>query len=462
MDERLELEDRILRMLTSQYVGIYQIDIAARKVMCLHNEERALDMDEAIELDNWIQRMVDSCNCEDRKKLDGLISYEALEAFAESDKSILNNDVRLMDKKRYKWMLISLIHDTANDKDRNQITVTCRDVTHRYRYYDIIKRKNLELKKLLQTTEQYKDALMSEAIVLYQVDFSRDVIENDIFQKKKNKMLRVLDAVGINTPCSYDEYCRRWDKRVSEDTIDNYRKLATSAAMIEAYNNGSTLLTQDYRTLDSQNEEMWIGKTIYLAKDNITEHIIGIVSLRNVTERYHQEYLRQSLAKQASLDLLTGLYNHITGELLIKSKMDSEAYLDSAFIIFDIDKFKSANDTYGHYFGDCVLQQVAARLKECIREDHDIAIRYGGDEFVVYVQYKQEDNILDIVDRIFNKVSCVYDGYQVSISMGISLSSDGDMHYYDMYKNADKALYEAKRGGRCQYRFYRDCKAGKA
>ena len=101
--------------------------------------------------------------------------------------------------------------------------------------------------------------------------------------------------------------------------------------------------------------------------------------------------------------------------------MDSEAYLDSAFIIFDIDKFKSANDTYGHYFGDCVLQQVAARLKECIRE---------------------------LV--------------QVSISMGISLSSDGDMHYYDMYKNADKALYEAKRGGRCQYRFYRDCKAGKA
>ena len=88
--------------------------------------------------------------------------------------------------------------------------------------------------------------------------------------------------------------------------------------------------------------------------------------------------------------------------------------------------------------------------------------RIGGDEFVVYVQYKQEDNILDIVDRIFNKVSCVYDGYQVSISMGISLSSDGDMHYYDMYKNADKALYEAKRGGRCQYRFYRDCKAGKA
>ena len=52
----------------------------------------------------------------------------------------------------------------------------------------------------------------------------------------------------------------------------------------------------------------------------------------------------------------------------------------------------------------------------------------------MYVQYKQEDNILDIVDRIFNKVSCVYDGYKVSISMGISLSSDGDMHYYDMYK----------------------------
>ena len=155
---------------------------------------------------------------------------------------------------------------------------------------------------------------MSEAIVLYQVNFSKDIIENDIIQRKKNSALKVLNAVGINTPCSYDEYCRRWHKRVSDDTINNYMLLETSAKMIDEYNKGKTLLTQDYRTLDTQNEEMWVSKTVYLAKDNITGDIIGIVSLRNVSERYHQEFLRESLAKQASLDLLTGLYNHVTGE----------------------------------------------------------------------------------------------------------------------------------------------------
>ena len=269
-------------------------------------------------------------------------------------------------------------------------------------------------------------------------------------------LLYTSDAAD-DTPCSYDEYCRRWHKRVSDDTINNYMLLETSAKMIEEYNKGKTLLTQDYRTLDTQNEEMWVSKTVYLAKDNITDDIIGIVSLRNVSERYHQEFLRESLAKQASLDLLTGLYNHVTGELLIKNKIDDGIYSDSAFIIFDIDKFKLVNDTYGHYFGDCVLQCVAARLKESVREDSDIAIRYGGDEFVVYVNYKQEDNIKDIVNRIFNNVSCIYEGYQISISMGISLLSDGNPHYYDMYRNADKALYEAKRSGRGQYRFYGEC-----
>ena len=62
-----------------------------------------------------------------------------------------------------------------NSPCKGQITVTYRDVSHRYKYYDIIEKKNLELKKLLQTAEQYKAALMSEAIVLYQVNFSKDI-----------------------------------------------------------------------------------------------------------------------------------------------------------------------------------------------------------------------------------------------------------------------------------------------
>ena len=352
----------------------------------------------------------------------------------------------------YRWINLMLVPDPAH----GQITVTFRDVTHRYEYDEIIRRKNMELRRMLQTAEQYRDALLTESVVLYQVNFSKNLIENEIFQrdKKTNGMVRVLNTVGIHTPCAYDEYCARWQGRVSKDTLAEYRKFSSASYMVEAYQDGKTLLRQDYRTLDSTGEEMWINKTIYLTKDNIQGDIIGIVSLRNVTDRYRQDYLRESLEKQASLDLLTGLYNHVTGEVLIKSKINNEKYVDAAFIIFDIDSFKKINDTHGHYFGDCVLQKVSDCLKGCIREDQDIAARYGGDEFVVFMTYKQEDDIKDIVERIFDSVSCQYEGIAISISMGICLSSACDGGYYDLYKKADKSLYDAKAGGKGCYVYY--------
>lgn len=407
MENDLELEDRILTMLSTQYEGIYQIDIDNDSVLCIYNRGNKFKKDGNVELEQWVQRMIDRCHYEDRGRLLDLISVEAVKGFGSNDEFKKKLDVRLMYDGKYKWILVTLMYD----KTFNQITVTERDVSHRYEYYEIIKRKNAELRKLLQTTEQYKDALMSESIVMYQVNFSKD-------------------------------------------TIEDYLKLATSKKIIELFNNGNTTVSIDYRTMDTQDTEMWIDKSIYLSKDKLTDDILGIISLRNVTERYRQEYLKQRLEKQASLDLLTGLYNHVTGELLIKSRIDNSAHMYSAFVIFDIDSFKLVNDTYGHYFGDCVIQYVAKRLAECTREDQDIAIRYGGDEFVVYIEYKDSDNIEDIVKRIFNYVTDEYDGYKISVSMGISLSVNCGLHYYNMYQCADKALYEAKNSGRGCYRFY--------
>ena len=300
MENDLELEDRILTMLSTQYEGIYQIDIDNDSVLCIYNRGNKFKKDGNVELEQWVQRMVDRCHYEDRGRLLDLISVEAVKGFGSNDEFNKKLDVRLMYDGKYKWILVTLMYD----KTFNQITVTGRDVSHRYEYDEIIKRKNAELRKLLQTTEQYKDALMSESIVMYQVNFSKDTIENGIYQRKNNKMYSALDTVGISTSSSYDEYCRRWQKRVSKDTIEDYLKLATSKKIIELFNNGNTIVSIDYRTMDTQDTEMWIDKSIYLSKDKLTDDILGIISLRNVTERYRQEYLKQRLEKQASLDLL--------------------------------------------------------------------------------------------------------------------------------------------------------------
>lgn len=454
MGKGYELEKRVLTMISEQYEGIYQLNLADKKVICIYDGRDAWGTDDVLDRDIWRDRLVGLCHSEDKENLQSVLAEDSLlllgKKGAKTDK--ISRDFRFMIEQGYRWINLMLVPDPAH----GQITVTFRDVTHRYEYDEIIRRKNMELRRMLQTAEQYRDALLTESVVLYQVNFSKNLIENEIFQrdKKTNGMVRVLNTVGIHTPCAYDEYCARWQGRVSKDTLAEYRKFSSASYMVEAYQDGKTLLRQDYRTLDSTGEEMWINKTIYLTKDNIQGDIIGIVSLRNVTDRYRQDYLRESLEKQASLDLLTGLYNHVTGEVLIKSKINNEKYVDAAFIIFDIDSFKKINDTHGHYFGDCVLQKVSDCLKGCIREDQDIAARYGGDEFVVFMTYKQEDDIKDIVERIFDSVSCQYEGLAISISMGICLSSACDGGYYDLYKKADKSLYDAKAGGKGCYVYY--------
>ena len=142
MENDLELEDRILTMLSTQYEGIYQIDIDNDSVLCIYNRGNKFKKDGNVELEQWVQRMVDRCHYEDRGRLLDLISVEAVKGFGSNDEFKKKLDVRLMYDGKYKWILVTLMYD----KTFNQITVTERDVSHRYEYYEIIKRQQSSIK----------------------------------------------------------------------------------------------------------------------------------------------------------------------------------------------------------------------------------------------------------------------------------------------------------------------------
>ena len=120
-------------------------------------------------------------------------------------------------------------------------------------------------------------------------------------------------------------------------------------------------------------------------------------------------------------------------------------------MIFDLDHFKSANDTYGHSFGDKVLVHLADKLRQCIRGG-DIAARVGGDEFLIFLEYK--DDIETVISRIFQSLCGQFEHFPLSISMGVALTSAIPGGYDALFHAADAALYTVKRGGRGQYRFY--------
>ena len=159
------------------------------------------------------------------------------------------------------------------------------------------------------------------------------------------------------------------------------------------------------------------------------------------------------LRHQAEHDPLTGIINrgafdHL--KQLFKAKLDPIALL-----IIDVDKFKLVNDGYGHETGDKVLQKVARLLEESFRST-DFPARIGGDEFAVIITDITED-LKSVIENKINLLNDMLlhpdDGLPaVSLSVGAAFSDCGFAD--ELYSQADEALYDVKKHGRCGLKFY--------
>lgn len=177
---------------------------------------------------------------------------------------------------------------------------------------------------------------------------------------------------------------------------------------------------------------------------------------RDRLERAQQiaEIDRAALQRVADTDLLTGLCNrHIFDATLSAATTGEISSL--TLILIDIDRFKSINDDFGHEIGDALLVKVAHRLRACVRAT-DIVARLGGDEFALLVR----DGDFSDLERIKDALGTLHDEpianaeRVVSISAGMAQFPHDDDDPSRLYRNADLALYEAKRLGRaciCHY-----------
>ncbi len=163
---------------------------------------------------------------------------------------------------------------------------------------------------------------------------------------------------------------------------------------------------------------------------------------------------QQRLDRMAHHDQLTGLPNrHYLTAFLPEAIAEARAAGAMLGVVFlDLDRFKHINDTRGHETGDKLLQEVARRLRGCVR-DSDVVIRMGGDEFVVVFRHvKSYDEVTQGADRIIETLNkpIVIDQHplQTTGSVGVSLfPRDGDS-MGELLKHSDTAMYQAKDRGR--------------
>lgn len=245
---------------------------------------------------------------------------------------------------------------------------------------------------------------------------------------------------------------------VHPEDREEFINLLSPETVLKEFEAGTTEISFDYRRLIQDGSYVWMHVLMALVQDAKSEEIKGFMQIKDIDT---EKKLRLELQYKAERDLLTGLYNKSTTEMLISGQLTTEEVngISGVLFIIDIDNFKTINDRLGHLYGDAVLSELSESLRKVFR-DSDIVGRIGGDEFLVYAEgLKTESSIVKKANSICTAFFQTYanekdEDYTVSSSIGISIFPKDGKCFEDLFRCADTALYTSKALGKNRYSFY--------
>ncbi len=298
---------------------------------------------------------------------------------------------------------------------------------------DKSKQMQLDQAKLQSSLEKYDMVLNNTNDHIFEIDFQEERL---VFSKNS-----------------------RIAKRFGQEIVNVTSWLQTQTAMAPAYANlliqglqdlSTTKREGDYtfRITTRDGSEKWYQLRVFvIANDNTPRHGIGIIS--DIDAQYKQVEL---LTSRTKTDPMTGLLNAVAFQnyydIALENLKDSEHL---AMFMIDLDNFKTINDTYGHFAGDCVLKAVATVLDTMFR-DCDFSARLGGDEFATIMKNVNDINVVKaraaLLAQEMSKIEVTEHKIHIACSIGIAVTDDKTIPYNELYKRADKVLYEAKGCGK--------------
>ena len=191
------------------------------------------------------------------------------------------------------------------------------------------------------------------------------------------------------------------------------------------------------------------------AEHRVVQEQLRNTQLAEANAALHQ--VQERLAYQAQHDALTGLHNRAAFEAALQLAVMDEQQSTMGVLFIDLDHFKQVNDTLGHSVGDALLMQVAQRLTGCVREG-DLVARQGGDEFTVLLRrvgsHSEAETVAQrILDALSLPVHLADRQLVVTASIGLALFPHDGTDVTTLQKNADLAMYLAKRERHSVQRF---------
>ncbi|MGX8852553.1 EAL domain-containing protein [Amedibacillus sp. YH-ame10] len=260
----------------------------------------------------------------------------------------------------------------------------------------------------------------------------------------------MLHMLGVKSP---KELSADFDVFMPKTQPDGSNSIEKKSAFFKEIMQKHTI-SFEWVYIDKEKQEVPCEVTI--VRISLEDEDILVSYSRDLRELHRTLELNERLSQMAYYDLLTGVTSRARFmERLSSVFTNAKNDKDFAIIFFDIDYFKTINDTYGHVTGDLVLKRVVKMIEKMIPNDAVIG-RYGGDEFIILLERISEEHLTLFMTRIVKNISqmtFLYEGveFSTSISMGGTFNRLSDETYQTILNRADKALYKAKDKGRNGY-----------
>ena len=431
IQKRITLEQQVINALARIYISMYLVNIPAdtQKEFNSNNEVRKYvkqDEHAAEQMRAVMEHMSDT------QYLEGTLAFSDLTTLNERMKNCdyISHEFYSSTKR---WCRANfIVVDRLENGDLN-------NVIYGVQLIDEEKKKELEYQAALEHALENQNEIYGELLQMQ----SGGVIAVEI---KTNQILVInralMDMFGIDeeSQLTHEKFISHF---VDKKAMEKY--LTVRDTLTESY-------VREYEVMRGDERIFVLCQTKLITLANGDR--VSVTSVMNITENKRFE---QRLLVQSQTDALTKIYNRGYGEAQIEQML--KAKKNGMFLLFDVDKFKHINDTYGHSIGDEVLIQVASALKQTF-EKFGVCMRLGGDEFAVYApeitgQIQAEAMIQAFFQRIREISIPKMEGYAISVSLGAVLCQPDKEHVFEkVYQCADATMYTCKKITGNSYDFY--------
>lgn len=278
--------------------------------------------------------------------------------------------------------------------------------------------------------------------------------------------LAVTD-VELNLLSFNPEFESVWYKNVAQDSIttnhlwfnllfENADTIKQQIIESEALKVPTTIEVETKHSPDQKNDEnLWFDLTFAKA-ENMQGELNTFIFISDVTAK-RQQLLKSEF--EADHDLLTHLKNRRSARRLLNHMMKTpDQSSKTALLLIDLDGFKEVNDTHGHDAGDLTLVEIAKRLSNLTRRS-DILARWGGDEFIIALNYSQVSDAEKLAEKVIHAVSVPVNisadtEVYLGASIGIAIYPDSAEDFDTLFEKADNAMYQVKKQGKNSYQVH--------